>query len=225
MAGAPVTAKRVQDEVQQTRGGRSRVRLPRRRRPWLIVLAALIVALAAWANVVLVNRLDDRVEVLSVVRTVPAFERITDADLGVARIADDPALWPVPASERASVVGKVAAVELRPGSLVVREQVTEARPPFPGQQLVGLAVKPGQMPGGGVAPGDMVLVVIVASEQPGSSAVPGGDGVRAQVVRVGQPSSDGSVTVDVVVSAPNGPPLASASSAGRVALVLLPRGG
>lgn len=189
------------------------------------MLAALIVALAAWANVVLVNRIDDRVEVLSVVRTVPAFERITDADLGVARIADDPALRPVPISERASVVGKVAAVELRPGSLVVREQVTEARPPFPGQQLVGLAVKPGQMPGGGVAPGDMVLVVIVASEQPGSSAVPGGDGVRAQVVRVGQPSSDGSVTVDVVVSAPNGPPLASASSAGRVALVLLPRGG
>ncbi|MBC6451367.1 SAF domain-containing protein [Actinokineospora xionganensis] len=189
------------------------------------MLAALIVALAAWANVVLVNRLDDRVEVLSVVRTVPAFERITDADLGVARIAADPGLRPVPASERASVVGKVAAVELRPGTLVVREQVTEARPPFPGQQLVGLAVKPGQMPGGGVVPGDMVLVVTVASEQPGSSAVPGGDGVRAQVVRVGPPSSDGSVTVDVVVSVPNGPPLASASSAGQVALVLLPRGG
>ncbi|MGH3863140.1 MAG: SAF domain-containing protein, partial [Actinokineospora sp.] len=127
------------------------------------MLAALIVALAAWANVVLVNRLDDRVEVLSVVRTVPAFERITDADLGVARIADDPALRPVPAGDRASVVGRVAAVELRPGTLLVREQVTEARPPFPGQQLVGLAVKPGQMPGGGVAPGDMVLVVTVAS--------------------------------------------------------------
>lgn len=223
---AQPAAEREHGEVRESRVKVPRAHLPRRRRPWLVVLAALVVALAAWANVVLINRFDDRVEVLSVVRVVPVFERIGEADLAVVKIAQDPALRPIPAGERSSVVGRVAAVELRPGTLLSRDQVTDRRPPFAGQQLVGLGVKPSQIPVGGLRPGDMVLVVTVAPEQAGGTGdIASDEGVRAQVVQVGSPTADGTVTVDVAVSAPNGPRLAAASSAGRVALVLEPPGG
>ena len=204
----------------------------RRRRPGLWAGGAALLAVGAFGAAALVGRAADRVPVLAVARTVHIGQTVSDGDLVVARVAVDPALRPVPAGERERVVGRVAAVELRPGSLLTADEVTDAAVPGAGEQLVGLLVKPGQLPARGLVPGARVLVVATPGEQSGgaapSSPADGGVGpvgVPARVVEVGSADADGAVTVDVAVSERTGPVLAAWGSTGRVALILLPAGG
>lgn len=205
------------------------VRTRRRRGLWVAGVA--LVAAGGLAAAVLVGRAGDRVEVLAVARPVPVGQAISEADVAVARVAADPALSPVPASRRAEVVGRTAAVELRPGTLLTGEEVTDAAVPAAGEQVVGVAARPGQMPARGLRPGDRVLVVPVPGDQAsGGTATtedvgPAGEPLPARVVQVGSADADGAVTVDVVVGEAVGPRVAALASTGRIALVLQPAGG
>ena len=174
---------------------------------------------------------------LALTRTVPIGQTVSDRDVAVARVAADPALQPIPAGDRDRVVGKVAAVELRPGRLLTADEVTDAAIPGAGEQLVGLPVRPGQVPARRLVAGDRLLVVATPGDQTGGSAAgsaaagseaglgPVGSPVPARVVEVGAADADGTVTVDVLVPERVGPVLAAWGSTGRVALVLLPAGG
>ena len=204
------------------------VRTRRRRGLWTAGVA--LVAAGGLAAAVLVGRAGDRVEVLAVARAVPMGQAIGEGDVTVARVAADPALHPVSASRRGEVVGRTAAVELRPGTLLTGEEVTDAVIPAVGDQVVGVAAHPGQLPARGLRPGDRVLLVLVPGDQAhGGAATPGdvgpvGEPVPARVVQVGPADADGAVTVDVVVGEAVGPRVAALASTGRVALVLQPAG-
>ena len=122
-------------------------------------------------------------------------------------------------------------MELRPGTLLTGEEVTDAVTPAVGEQVVGVAAHPGQLPARGLRAGDRVLVVPVPGDQAGAaSAATGGNGApvgepaSARVVRVGPADADGAVTVDVVVGEAVGPRVAALASTGRIALVLQPAG-
>jgi hypothetical protein len=177
----------------------------------------------------------DRVEVLAVARTVSVGQTVTAEDVTVARVAADPALQPVPAGQRDRVVGRFAAVELRPGSLLTVGEVTDTAVPGPGEQVVGVAAAPGQLPARGLRPGDQVLLVPVPGDSAGTAgagsgaadggAEPRGAAVSARVVQVGQPDANGRSTVDVLVGRDVGARVAALASTGRVALILLPAGG
>ena len=205
------------------------VRTRRRRGLWVAGVA--LVAVGGLAAAVLVGRAGDRVEVLAVARPVPVGQAISEADVAVARVAADPALHPVSASQRSEVIGRTAAVELRPGTLLTAGEVTDETVPGAGEQLIGVAVRPGQLPARGVRPGDRVLMVPVPGDQtPAGSGTttadvePVGEPVRASVVQVGPPDADGAVTVDVVVGEAVGPRVAALASTGRIALILQPAG-
>ena len=205
------------------------VRTRRRRGLWTAGVA--LVAAGGMAAAVLVGRAGDRVEVLAVARTVPIGQTIGEGDVTVARVAADPALHPVPASRRGEVMGRAAGVELRPGTLLTGEEVTDAVTPAAGEQVVGVAAHPGQLPARGLRPGDRVLLVPVPGDQArGGTATPEdvgpvGEPVPARVVQVGPADADGAVTVDVVVGEAAGPRVAALASTGRTALVLQPAGG
>ena len=205
------------------------VRTRRRRGLWVAGVA--LVAAGGVAAAVLVGRAGDRVEVLAVARAVPVGQTIGEADVAVARVAADPALHPVPVSRRAEVVGRTAAVELRPGTLLTGEEVTDAVVPAAGEQVVGVAARPGQLPARGLRAGDRVLVVPVPGDQARGGAAttgdvgPVGEPAPARVVQVGPADADGAVTVDVVVGEAVGPRVAALASTGRIALVLQPAGG
>lgn len=159
-------------------------------------------------------------------RTVPVGQTIGEADVTVARVPADPVLQPVPVAERDRVVGRVAAVELRAGTLLTAGEVTDAAVPGAGEQVIGVAAKPGQVPARGLRPGDRVLAVPVPGDQAGTdTAVDAGGPVPGRVVQVGPPDAEGVVTVDLVVGQDTGPRLAALASTGRVALVLLPAQG
>lgn len=207
---------------------------PRRWTTKGLALAVIAIVLGGLVVMVGVRSLSTRTEVLAVAKTVPVGARITEADVTTASIASDPALQPIPAGDRASVVGKIALVDLRPGTLLTTSQIGDSDGFTPGQVLVALALKPGQYPVRGVAPGQAVLVV----QTPGTGSTGGGPvasgdgaafpsaGTKAVVSEVGAANPTSGVTViDVRVPAEMGGPLAALASTGNAVLILLPAGG
>lgn len=198
-------------------------RVPRRRRPWLIVTAVALAALAGYGNYVLLTAQDERVPVLVLARTVAWGHTLTDTDLAIARTVPDAAAHTVPAERRGSVVGKTATATLRAGRILAAEDVAVQVIPGPGQRVIGLLCKPGQLPARGLAAGDLVQVSPAAT-QPGTERASGGTAFQARVTDVGALDLNGAVTVDLVVGADAASAAVAAASGGVVVALLGPGG-
>ncbi|MCA0328477.1 MAG: SAF domain-containing protein [Actinobacteria bacterium] len=185
-----------------------------------IALVAVGALTAAW----LVSVQGQHTAVLVLARDVPYGSVITDSDLTTAEVSVDPSVATIPAGDRESVVGSVAATTLTSGALLARNQLTVAAPPADGQVLVGLALAATRMPAGGLEPGDRILVVDTPNPDADPSAIPPST-IAATVVRLGSMDVNGVTVVDVTVASGDGPALAARSATGRVAVVLQPRAG
>ncbi|MEV0493702.1 SAF domain-containing protein [Streptomyces atratus] len=200
----------------------------KRERRWSV--AALCIVLAAVAGLgaaAAVTSASDRTRVLAIARDVPAGQALTDADLTVAEVSADAALTPVPAANKASVVGKRPAVDLRKGGLLTTSQLSAGTGLGDDKQQVGVQVKRGQAPAGTLAPGDKVLAVTTPAqgEQTGdqdTEAPP--STIKGVVVGVSRPDASGTVVVNLAVSPSDGPLLATRAAQGHIALVREPRG-
>jgi len=191
-----------------------------------LALCVLLAVVGALIVVVAVARAGDRVSVLVVSKDVPAGERLTASDVQVASIAKDPAVATLDSSERASVVGKRVAVDLRKGSLLSDAQLTPGGGLGDDQQLVGVEVKRGQAPRNALKPGDRVLAVTIPAQGEDVSSgetAKGPESVEAQVVSVGPPDASGAMTVNVAVDPSEGPGVAAKAAAKQLALVREPR--
>lgn len=207
----------------------ARAAAARRRSRRGLLIAVIVVALGGVLGFTGANMLTRHVQVLAVARDVPVGQVITDADLVVAAVNDDPNLSPIPADQRDQVVGLVAQVPLVRGELLTRAQIGPANGFTEGQQMVALPLKPGQLPSRGLAPGQHVLVVATTGSNAvaaGAQAPAGGAPVDAIVADVGPTDPATSLTVvDVRVAAAAGPGLADLASTGNLAVILLPAGG
>ncbi|MGH3302155.1 MAG: SAF domain-containing protein, partial [Streptosporangiaceae bacterium] len=132
--------------------------LPRRRRPMMIVAAALLVGLGILISVAMYQRVNRQVQVLVVQRDVAAGSVITAADLGTASIAAS-GVSDIPVKQRSQVIGLVAASALHPGMLLAATDLVTSLPPPPGQVLVGVSVRPSALLASGLVPGDHVTLV------------------------------------------------------------------
>ncbi|MFG2463302.1 SAF domain-containing protein [Streptomyces sp. NPDC048523] len=201
-------------------------------RAWSVpVLLALITLLGVLGGAVVVARAGDRTDVLAVARDVPVGQRVTARDVRVVSFADDPGLSPIPAADRASVVGRRAAVDLHPGDLLTRSQLS-VRGLGDGAQVVGVELKRGFVPRDELRPGDKVAAVVLpaqgtdtpsAGSDSAGSAAP--DTIEATVQSVGTPDSTGALVVNLVVDPADGPLLATKAAAKQIALVRQPRQG
>lgn len=197
----------------------------RRRRPGVIALSVALIASGGLCGAVLFTTTGQRTDVVTVAREVPVGSVITEQDLGEASISLDPGLKTVKVEDRGGIVGKRAAVDLKPGSLLARNQITDKALVGPGEQLVGVSVKPSQVPATALAPGQQVQIVSTPGqgEEPGTKLP---EAIEATVVVVGKPTqAAGVVTVDVAVAATDGPSLAARAATGNVAIVVQPREG
>jgi hypothetical protein len=199
----------------------------RERRPALAALALLLVLGGALASGLSVYRAGQRSDFLVLVRDVAPGQRLTEGDLGVARIAGTGARA-VPAERRQSVVGQYLTVGGYAGMLMTPEMTVTTRPIPPDGAVVGVALDAGLVPAGGVSAGDVVRVLKV----PGR----GGDGLPVvRVVSVGSAAGtrgdsgvlgSGTVSsatvVNVLVPADSAGNVAAASAQRQGALVLLP---
>lgn len=190
-------------------------------------LAVLLIVGLSLAFVQLYSSAGDRRTVLAVARAVAAGDVIGPADVAEVRVSADPGLRPVPAERRAEVLGRAAAVELLPGTLLTAAHVSERPPVAVGLSVVGLSLKPGQFPPG-VRPGDRVLLVRSNAPAAGSS---GGGGLLVQVrgevlaVDTGAGQGAGTAVVSVAVDGSDAPALAVAGAAGQVSMVVEGRAG
>lgn len=209
-----------------------RVVRQRRRRPGLISLSVALITAGGLSGALLFTASGQRTAVLVVARDVPVGAAITEADLAPASLALDPAVKAVPVAKKAGMVGQRAAVELKTGSLLSPGQVTSESLVKAGEQLVGVALKPSQLPASRLAPGQKVLIVSTpdpaqaAGGGKPSEAVGAPKTLAATVVAVGQPApATGVVVVDVAVPAADGATLAARVATGAVALILAPQEG
>jgi hypothetical protein len=194
------------------------------------VLLVLLGGVLAYGGSTVLTR---HTSVLAVARDVPVGGTIRDADLTVANVSSDPSLSPIPAGQRAEVIGLVARVALVRGELLTRAQVGRGSGFSVGQQLVALPLKQGQFPARGLDAGQTVLIMATpgsngpAVGSPSSAAVGGAaaKGISATVAEVGSMNPATQVTViDVRVTAADGPAVARVASTGNLALILLPAG-
>jgi hypothetical protein len=205
--------------------GRARLKGPlqaplptRERRPGYIALAvALIVGLAALGAYLYVQA-GAKTPVVKVVRSVPAGHTIARADLSTTAVAGG--VTAISGSNLDSVVGKTAAVPLLPEMLLMRSMVTDTSPLSASVSLVGVALKPGQLPDGLTA-GNTVEVL----QLPGRDAAAGPvglsrvlvDSARVYSVRP-DPSAGGGVLVSLLVPASSVPAVTAAAGSGLAAV-------
>lgn len=158
------------------------------------------------------------------VRDVEVGQVVTEDDLGKASIALDPAVKAVRGGDLDSVVGKRAAVELKPGSLLAPSQVTKDSLVKAGEQLVPIGLKPEQVPATALVPGQRVQLVHVPAQgqaDADKTADTAPETIDGRVVKASSAApGTGTVVVDVATSATQGPTAAAWVSAGTVRLVL-----
>jgi hypothetical protein len=209
-------------------------RLARQRRPGWITAGVALIGLAVLANVYLVRSSSHRVSAVRVVRDVAIGQPITRADLDVRLVALGPGVQMVPGRELGEVIGRHAAVDLKAGTLLSASQVTTQLTPRPGQALVTIAVKPSQLPPGGLPPGSQVRIVAAPSAQAQPTGAPTGSGqgaqaavkdVAATVDAVGGPDADGTMSVAVLVTDADSSTVARQAAMGQIALIVTTRGG
>lgn len=194
----------------------------RRRRPGLIGLSIALIAVGGLTGAVTMAGSGHRTSVLALAQPVPVGTQITAQDLTTASITLDPALTPVPASDSSKIIGKYASVDLKPGTLVTMGDVTGQQLVGPDQQVVGVLLKPGQLPATPLSLGQSVLVVATPAQDadlPTSIPLT----LPGTIVRVGAVDTDGNTTVDLAVSTTNGPALAAWAATGRVAVIVQSR--
>ncbi|MFF1321378.1 SAF domain-containing protein [Streptomyces sp. PAN_FS17] len=196
----------------------------RRRRPGVIALSLALIAAGGAGVAVLLLQVGHRTEVVTVVRDVQVGQVVTEDDLGRASIALDPAVKAVRGNDLASVVGKRAAVELKPGSLLAPSQVTKDSLVKAGEQLVPIGLKPEQVPATALVPGQKVQLVHVPAQgqvDAGKTSGTAPETIDGRVVKASSAApGTGVVVVDVATSAAEGPTAAAWVSAGTVRLVL-----
>ncbi|MET7353020.1 SAF domain-containing protein [Streptomyces mirabilis] len=196
----------------------------RRRRPGVIALSLALIAAGGAGVAVLLLQVGHRTEVVTVVRDVQVGQVLTDDDLGKASISLDPAVKAVHADRLNSVVGKRAAVELKPGSLLAPSQVTRDPLVKAGEQLVPIGLKPEQVPATALVPGQKVELVHVPAQgatDTGKRSDTAPQTIDGRVVKASSAApGTGVVVVDVATSATDGPTAAAWVSAGTLRLVL-----
>ncbi|RSM36023.1 flagellar biosynthesis protein FlgA [Amycolatopsis balhimycina DSM 5908] len=193
------------------------LRPPRRRRSKLLVLLGVVLSAVSAAGIVWIFRAtDDAVAAVGVARPVRYGEVITAEALREVQVRPDPGLRPMPWDQRFQIVGRTAPTDLEPGEIVTPDAVAgSATVPGAGQQLIGVPVKPGQLPAAPLQPRQPILLVPA-----GADAWPP---VRGAVISVSDRDATSTQVVDVVVPEANGVQLASRASAGGVAIVVLPK--
>lgn len=119
---------------------------PSARRRSRMAIGAALAAVAIGGNVIVYSNLDQRTEVLQVVRDVPAGAQLVAADLRPVQVGADASVRIVSADQVGSVVGQHAKVRLVAGSLVVTESLQPAPLVSPGAAVVAVQVPEGALP-------------------------------------------------------------------------------
>jgi hypothetical protein len=214
-------------------------RLPsarRERKPVLAAFALLLIVGGALAAGLLAIQSGKRVAAIEISQQVGAGQQIPLSAMRQVQVASGTGLEYVPWAEASQVVRFYAATTIPPGTLLTSAMVARASGVAAGRDILGLALKDGQLPGQ-LKVGDHVGIYAVSGPTSGSAGCPGsggtaltGDAVVVGVVTAGDGSlvsgpSNGTTDVTVAVNPADAGAVACDAAAGNVAVVVLPTGG
>lgn len=197
----------------------ARLRPPPRRRSWPLVgggIAAALIGSVVAASAAL--SADRREPVLALARPVQVGHVLGPNDLRTVRVGADQSLPVVPAADRTSFIGRVAAVTLPAGTLLQQAHVGAAPALGHGQASVGVALEAGRFPPR-IGPGSQVVAVETVTATDGAA---GGELATGVVTTVDPQPSGSGVVVGLQLPQETAGLVATAASARRLSLVLLP---
>ncbi|MBT2210614.1 MULTISPECIES: hypothetical protein [Actinomadura] len=210
-----------------TSGGQRLPTSPRERKPALAALAVLLILGGALASAYLVMASGQRVSAIRIAQPVAAGQRIPPGALEEVPVGDTGIQY-INWSERQNVGRYYAAVPLVKGALLTNSMISRADDAAKGRVVVGLALKPGQLPARDVETGRRVTLYAVGGGTSGGPRAGTVLSADAVVVGVGRGGGDrlrsDQTSVDVAVLPADAPLLTQAASAGTVALALVPEG-
>jgi hypothetical protein len=212
MALTEERAARRQVAAATIEGAEPRGFRPASRRRSRIAAGAVLAAVAIGGNVLLYASLDDKTEVLQLVRDVRAGEVVTGADLRIVEVDLDPTVPAVDADDVGLVTNQYARVFLPAGSLIFDQLVQPSPLVTEGAGVVAVEVRPTQIPSG-LTTRSQVLLVIVPDDDAELFVTNG------RVVRHGGADDGGGVAaLSVEVAVEDAPTVAAADDV-RVVLV------
>ncbi|MBV8981565.1 MAG: SAF domain-containing protein [Acidimicrobiia bacterium] len=202
-----------------------------RRNGALIAVGVLLMVGCGLIAAVLQMRATSKTAVLAVAHQVPAGQVVRSGDLSTVELSGGAGLSAIAANDRGAVVGKTAAVTLLPGTLLTRKQLATSNAVTEGKVVIGLSLKPAQMPTSRLKEGDEVLVVATgpAAQLAGDGAAAAGgpdrpSGAvlvrRATVFAVDGSGNNDNTSVSILVDEADAPAVAGAASVSQVTLVL-----
>jgi hypothetical protein len=195
----------------------------------MIALAVAMAGAGVLISAAVYQRADHQVAVVLVTSPVPAGAVITAADLGTADVTVGSGIQVIPAAQLRQVAGEIAAVALRPATLLAPSDLTTTQAPASGQELVPAAMKPSALPASGLQAGDQVLVLATPGDQGAPATQSSTQSLTSPVPAVVEavdaaPNQDGLDVVDLLVSSASGPAVAAQVSTGQFALIVTKRG-
>ncbi len=195
-----------------------------RRRPAYAMLGAALIAAGALTAAWFAQATDTATTVVVARDTIYRGQVIQEADLTTAALSGLAPDAVIPAADAANIVGLTAAVDVPANLPVPPSAVTDTPTPGAGSSVIGLRLTDGQLPAGGLVPGDDVRIVTTPSIGEPVTSEPAT--ARAVVVSTAATEGADAMRVDLLVDADDAPGLAVLAAAGRAALVLdAPQGG
>lgn len=180
-----------------TRSERGLPAVPRTRKPLMIAASAAVVFVSIAAFAGIYSSSNHQSSVLVVTRTIQQGQQITGGDLGQSSVAISGGVAPILVTDAPELAGKRAAVTIPAGSLLVAGDLTGSGQITLGDAVVGLALKDGELPAGGVAPGQEVMIVETAG--PGIPVVSGSSPTSTSSISPDQSGNSGEEPTGVLV--------------------------
>lgn len=206
------------------RDGRAPVRVAptrTRRVPWVALGVVLVIAGALLFGL-LVQSAGERVAVVVAARDIDPGQVIEASDLRIVEVAIDGQASTVPASQRASLIGKTAAARVPADALVSPAHFAEGSVLADGEVVVGALLGPGGLPVPNLRAGDEVLLLAARDpEQSEDGAEPLG---IATVYMVSPGTQSGTQFVSLAVDQRIAQRVTDAAAAQLLRLVLQPGG-
>lgn len=195
--------------------------LPTRTRSYgSMVLGVALVAGCGLGGALYLNQAGDTESVLAVSHSVAEGETLQREDLYSVDVAGVDGSFAV--DDLSTVEGMTASVDLVDGQILTEGQLSEEPLPEAGKALVGISLEAPQVPGDGLAAGDLVRVVGLegSSVDAGEVGEPKVLSDSAEVYRVAtDPTQTDRVTVTVSVNDGDADQITAYAAAGQVSLV------
>lgn len=193
----------------------------RQRRPGFVALAVILIVGLATVAAYAYSRAGAKTPVVMVTARVAAGHAVTRGDLTVVNVAGD--VTAIGAGNLDGVVGEMATVDLLPQTLLQRSMLTRTNPLPAGSAMVGVALKPGQLPATGLPDGAHVDVLDLP-DHPATSAASAAAprllaGAALVFTTVSDASQSGGTLATLVVPRSAAAAVAAASNDGTIALI------